>query len=68
MHILLKINFFIKYIILFILLSMYSAFAEEQTITFDDGSTYIGNIVNGKMDGKGLFKSVTTGLGRSLCK
>ena len=36
---------------------MYSAFAAEQTITFDDGSTYIGNIVNGEMDGKGLFKS-----------
>ena len=50
MLILLKINFFIKYVILFVLLSIYSALAEEQTITFDDGSTYIGNIVNGEMD------------------
>ena len=38
MRILLKTNFFIKYIMLFILLSMYSAFAEEQTITFEDAA------------------------------
>ena len=51
---------------LFILLSMYSAFAEEQTITFEDGSTYKGNVVNDEMEGKGLYKSAKDKAGRNL--
>ena len=52
-----KIVPFIKYIIILSTLIIYSALAEQKTITFDDGSTYIGEIVNGNMEGKGLFKS-----------
>ena len=53
----LKIVNFIIYIIVLSTLSIYSAFAEQKTITFDDGSSYIGEVVGGNMEGKGLFKS-----------
>ena len=53
----LKITSFIKYIIVLSTLGIYSVSAEQKTITFDDGSTYIGEVVSGNMEGKGLFKS-----------
>ena len=48
---------FINSIIILTILFTFSALSEEKSITFDDGSTYKGEVVNDSMEGKGVFKS-----------
>ena len=62
----LKITSFIKNIIILSILSIYPAFSEEKSITFDDGSTYLGSVVGGNMEGKGLFKTINNKSGNQL--
>ena len=34
-----------------------SLYAEDTTINFEDGSSYVGKVVEGMMEGKGVFTS-----------
>ena len=53
----------IKTLFLFLYISIFNIFiikpilAEETSINFEDGSTYKGEILEGKMEGKGAFVS-----------
>ena len=52
-----KTLFLFLYISIFNIFIIKSILAEETSINFEDGSTYKGEILEGKMEGKGTFVS-----------